>query len=326
MVMPIVDLNMVFERLSGFPIRTFEEGDVVLCEGSRTGRLLFLVQGAVDVVKDEWRIARVAEPGAVFGDMAALRIQAHGADVLAVQKSSFVVVDDAASCLKSEPLITLYVAVVQSGRLDAANRQLIAARSELAAKGERHRTCVAALERIGGALRRTIPVTATASLSMAGPAPALRLPGQGRTASRGPMTIIRSVEIAGLLQTSNAVCATIQAVTGATGKAPDISEVSYRFVVNRVLMPMINEAINCVHDGLAGPEDLDAMLGLGAEPAIGPLALADRIGLDVVLDILATLHQATDDPRFQPSPLLWQLVDAGRLGLKTGQGFHKYQP
>jgi 3-hydroxybutyryl-CoA dehydrogenase len=68
------------------------------------------------------------------------------------------------------------------------------------------------------------------------------------------------------------------------------------------------------------------MLGLGAEPAIGPLALADRIGLDLVLDILETLHQATDDPRFQPSPLLRQLVDAGRLGLKTGQGFHKYQP
>jgi 3-hydroxybutyryl-CoA dehydrogenase len=87
---------------------------------------------------------------------------------------------------------------------------------------------------------------------------------------------------------------------------------------------MINEAINCLCDGLAEPEDLDAMLRLGGEPAIGPLALADRIGLDVVLDILDTLHQATDDPRYQPSPLLRQLVHAGSLGVKTGQGLHKY--
>jgi CRP/FNR family cyclic AMP-dependent transcriptional regulator len=127
--MPIVDLELVFERLSDFPIRTFEEGDVVLSAGSRSGRLLFLIHGAVDVVEDQWRIARVTEPGAVFGDMAALRSRPHEADVLAVRRSSFVVVDDGASCLKTEPLVALYVAVVQSGRLDAADRQLIAARA-----------------------------------------------------------------------------------------------------------------------------------------------------------------------------------------------------
>jgi 3-hydroxybutyryl-CoA dehydrogenase len=235
------------------------------------------------------------------------------------------VVDDAASCLKTEPLIALYVAVVQSGRLDAANRQLIAARRELGAKGQRHRMCVAALDRIGGALHRTIGVTASSSISVTRPPAASRLSDQAVDMTLlGPVTIMPWVEIAGLLQTTNAVCETIQEVTGAIGKAPAVSPVNYRFVVNRVLVPMINEAINCLYDGLAEPEDLDAMLGLGAEPAIGPLALADRIGLHVVLDILDMLYQATDDPKYQPSPLLRQLVRAGSLGLKTGQGFHKY--
>jgi len=322
--MPIVDLEMVFERLSVFPIRTFEKGDVVLSDGSRTGRLLFLVQGAVDVVKDQWPIARVAEPGAVFGDMAALRSQPHAADVLAVRRSSFVVVDDAASCLKTEPLIALYVAVVQSSRLDGANRQLIAARCQLSAKGERHRMCVAALDRIGGALRETIPATSPSILATKSPA-ASRLPEQAVDVTLGgPAALMQLVEIACLLQTSDAVSETIQEVTGAVGNAPHVSQVSYRFAVNRVLVPMINEAINCLYDGLAAPEELDAMLALGAAPPIGPLALADRIGLDVVLDILDTLYQATDDPRYQPSPLLRQLVHAGSLGLKTGQGFHTY--
>ena len=89
--MPMVDLEAVFERLSAFPILVFEQGDVVLAEGSATGRLLFLIQGAVDVVKDQWQIAHVVEPGAVFGDMAALRGQPHSADVIAVQPSSFFV-------------------------------------------------------------------------------------------------------------------------------------------------------------------------------------------------------------------------------------------
>jgi hypothetical protein len=259
----------------------------------------------VDVVKEEWHIVRVAELGAVFGDMAALRSQPHGADVVAVQRSSFIVVYDAAACLKTESLIAHYVAVVQSGRLDAANRQLIAARCELAAKGQRHRTCVAALDRIGGALCQTIAAAASPSISVTRPPAAARLAEQAVDMTLlGPVTIMQWVEIADLLQTTNAVCETLREATGAIGKAPGVSPVNYRFVLNRVLVPMINEAINCLYDGLAAPEDLDAMLGLGGEPAIGRLALADRIGLDVVLDILDMLYQATDDPKYQASPLL----------------------
>jgi CRP/FNR family cyclic AMP-dependent transcriptional regulator len=81
--MSMVDLEWLFERLSGLPIRTFETGEVVLAEGTKTGRLLFLIQGAVEVSKDGWHIARVDKPGAVFGEMAALRDQPHSADVVA---------------------------------------------------------------------------------------------------------------------------------------------------------------------------------------------------------------------------------------------------
>jgi CRP/FNR family transcriptional regulator, cyclic AMP receptor protein len=150
--MPMVDLEAVFERLSAFPILVFERGDVVLAEGSATGRLLFLIQGVVDVVKDQWQIARVVEPGAVFGDMAALRGQPHSADVIAVQPSSFFVIDNAATFLRNEPLIALYVAVIQSARLDAVNRHLIDAKRLLTATGQQDPMFNAVLDRIGSAL------------------------------------------------------------------------------------------------------------------------------------------------------------------------------
>ena len=113
-----------------------------------------MLQGAVDVVKDGWHIARVDKPGAVFGDMAVLRDQPHSADVVTFQRSSFFVVTDAAAFLRTEPLIALYIAVVQSGRLDAANRSLIVAKSRFAGKNEEDRAFVATLEQIGAALHR----------------------------------------------------------------------------------------------------------------------------------------------------------------------------
>ncbi len=152
--MPMVDLESVFDRLSGYPIQAFQEGTFVLAEGSRTGRLLFLLQGVVDVVKDGWHIARVDKPGAVFGDMAVLRNKPHSADVVVIQRSSFFVVDDAAAFLRTEPLIALYIAGVQSARLDCANHSLIRARRQLLAKGEQDPAVVAMLDEIGSALHR----------------------------------------------------------------------------------------------------------------------------------------------------------------------------
>jgi CRP/FNR family cyclic AMP-dependent transcriptional regulator len=152
--MAMVDLESVFDRLSGSPIRTFREGECVLAQGGRTGQLLFLLRGAVDVVKDGWHIARVDKPGAVFGDMAVLRDKPHSADVVVIQRSSFFVVDDAATFLRTDPLIALYIAGVQSARLDSANHSLIRARRQLLAKGEHDSTVVAILDEIGSALHR----------------------------------------------------------------------------------------------------------------------------------------------------------------------------
>jgi 3-hydroxybutyryl-CoA dehydrogenase len=136
-----------------------------------------------------------------------------------------------------------------------------------------------------------------------------------------PVPIMQLVEIIRALQTSDEVCDTIIEVTEAIGKTPHVSKDSYGFVVNRVLVPMINEAINCVYEGLASPEDVDSMLKLGANHPMGPLALGDLIGLDIVLDIMETLYGGFDDPKYRPSPLLKQMVYAGYLGRKTGRGF-----
>lgn len=139
-----------------------------------------------------------------------------------------------------------------------------------------------------------------------------------------PVPIMQLVEIIRALQTNDAVCDAITDVTKAIGKTPRVSKDSYGFVVNRVLVPMINEAINCLYEGLASPEDVDSMLKLGANHPMGPLALGDLIGLDIVLDIMETLYGGFDDPKYRPSPLLKQMVDAGYLGRKTGRGFFTY--
>jgi CRP-like cAMP-binding protein len=152
--MPMVDLETVFDRLSGSPIRIFREGECVLPQGGRTGQLLFLLQGAVDVVKDDWHIACITKPGAVFGDMALLRDEPHSADVVAVAQSSLYVVNDAASFLLDEPLIALHIAAVQSERLDSANRSVIAARNQVLAGAHGPAQVVALLDEIGSALHR----------------------------------------------------------------------------------------------------------------------------------------------------------------------------
>jgi 3-hydroxybutyryl-CoA dehydrogenase len=139
-----------------------------------------------------------------------------------------------------------------------------------------------------------------------------------------PVPLMKLVEIIRALQTEDAVADAVLRAAEAIGKTPRVSKDSYGFVVNRVLVPMINEAINCVHEGVATPEDVDSMMMLGANHPIGPLALADLIGLDVVLDIMQTLQGGFDDPKYRPSPLLKQMVSAGYLGRKSGRGFADY--
>jgi len=140
-----------------------------------------------------------------------------------------------------------------------------------------------------------------------------------------PVPLMQLVEIIRALQTSDEVCETIVKLTETIGKKARVSKDSYGFVVNRVLIPMINEGINCVYEGLAAPEDVDAMMKLGANHPMGPLSLADLIGLDIVLDIMQTLYNGFDDPKYRPSPLLKQMCDAGYLGRKSGKGFFTYE-
>lgn len=141
-----------------------------------------------------------------------------------------------------------------------------------------------------------------------------------------PVPVMQLVEIIRALQTTDPVAEAVTDLTRAIGKTPRVSKDSYGFIVNRLLAPQINEAINCVYEGLATPEDIDSMMKLGANHPMGPLSLGDLIGLDVVLNIMETLYNGFDDPKYRPSPLLKQMVSAGYLGRKTGKGFFEYPP
>jgi 3-hydroxybutyryl-CoA dehydrogenase len=139
-----------------------------------------------------------------------------------------------------------------------------------------------------------------------------------------PVPVMQLVEIIRALQTTDAVAEAVSDLTVAIGKTPRVSKDSYGFIVNRLLAPQINEAINCVYEGLASAEDIDSMMKLGANHPMGPLSLGDLIGLDVVLNIMETMYHGFDDPKYRPSPLLKQMVAAGYLGRKTGRGFAVY--
>jgi 3-hydroxybutyryl-CoA dehydrogenase len=139
-----------------------------------------------------------------------------------------------------------------------------------------------------------------------------------------PVPVMKLVEIVRGMDTSDEVYAEIESLTRALGKEP-VSVNDYPgFVSNRVLMPMINEAIYCVYEGVASPEGVDSVMKLGMAHPMGPLRLADFIGLDVCLAIMNVLYEGFRDPKYRPCPLLVKMVDAGRLGDKTGQGFYSY--
>ena len=124
--------------------------------------------------------------------------------------------------------------------------------------------------------------------------------------------------------TSDETTRTVMELTAALGKTPVEVHDYPGFVSNRVLMPMINEAIFCVYEGVATPEAIDTVLKLGMAHPMGPLALADFIGLDVCLAILGVLHDGLGDDKYRACPLLKRMVAAGELGRKSGKGFYAY--
>jgi 3-hydroxybutyryl-CoA dehydrogenase len=139
-----------------------------------------------------------------------------------------------------------------------------------------------------------------------------------------PVPLMSLVEIIRGLATSDETYEAIRATAEKLGKTPVQVHDSPGFVSNRVLMPMINEAVFALYEGVASKEDIDTVMKLGMNHPMGPLTLADFIGLDVCLDILNVLYDGFKDPKYRPCPLLVKMVQAGRLGRKSGEGFYSY--
>ena len=140
-----------------------------------------------------------------------------------------------------------------------------------------------------------------------------------------PVPVLKLVEVIRAEQTSDSTVARIEALARELGKTPVAMADSPGFAVNRLLVPMINEAAFLLQEGAATAADIDESMKLGAAHPMGPLALADLIGLDVCLAIMEVLQEGFGDPKYRPCPLLKRMVAAGYLGRKTGRGFHVYQ-
>jgi len=139
-----------------------------------------------------------------------------------------------------------------------------------------------------------------------------------------PVPVMQLVEIIRGLATSDSTYETTRGLVERFGKTPAQANDFPGFIANRILLPMINEAIFCLYHGVGKREDIDTVMKLGMNHPMGPLALADLIGLDTCLAIMNTLQQGLGDPKYRPCPLLRQYVEAGWLGRKTGRGFYTY--
>jgi 3-hydroxybutyryl-CoA dehydrogenase len=137
--------------------------------------------------------------------------------------------------------------------------------------------------------------------------------------------MMQLIEVVRGLATSDATADTVVKLSGDLGKTPVVVNDSPGFVSNRVLMPMINEAVYCLYEGVGSAEAIDQVMKLGMNHPLGPLALADLIGLDTCLFILEVLHNDLGEDKYRPCPLLRKHVDAGWLGRKAGRGFYSYE-
>jgi 3-hydroxybutyryl-CoA dehydrogenase len=141
-----------------------------------------------------------------------------------------------------------------------------------------------------------------------------------------PVPVMKLVEIIRGYDTTDAVTKTVVDLSTAIGKVPVTVNDYAGFVANRILMPMINESIQTLFQGVAGVSEIDTIMKLGMAHPMGPLQLADFIGLDTCLAILRVLHEGLGEPKYAPCPLLVQMVAAGKLGVKSGEGFYAYTP
>jgi 3-hydroxybutyryl-CoA dehydrogenase len=230
--------------------------------------------------------------------------------------------------------------LVDKGKLDAADRdaarERLSVAGDLGALADRDLVVEAVVERLdvkrevftrldAACPPHTILSSNTSSISIT------KLAGATGRADRvigmhfmNPVPLMQLVEVIRGLATSQQTYDAVEAAARRMDKTPVEVHDAPGFVSNRVLMPMINEAIFCLHEGVGEPAAIDQVMKLGMNHPMGPLALADLIGLDVCLDILRVLHDGFGDPKYRPCPLLVKMVDAGHLGRKSGRGFHDY--
>jgi 3-hydroxybutyryl-CoA dehydrogenase len=230
--------------------------------------------------------------------------------------------------------------MVTKGRLTQADRDAALARirpstsySDLAkcdavieAATENETLKLDILKRLAAAVRPdAIIATNTSSMSITRLASAVTHPGRFIGMHFfNPVPVLELVELIPGLDTLDDTIERAKALATGIGKVPILVRNSPGFAVNRILCPMINEAIFVLQEGLASAEDIDAGMKLGCSHPIGPLALADLIGLDTLLSVLETFYTGFNDPKYRPAPLLREMVDSGRLGRKSGRGFYTY--
>lgn len=171
----------------------------------------------------------------------------------------------------------------------------------------------------------TILATNTSSISITEIAAVTKRPGQVIGMHfMNPVPVMKLVEVIRGYSTTDAVTETVVALSRKLGKTPTEVNDYPGFIANRILMPMINEAVESLFQGIAGVAEIDTVMKLGMGHPMGPLQLADFIGLDVCLSILEVMHQGFRNPKYAPCPLLAKMVTAGKLGVKSGEGFYDY--
>jgi 3-hydroxybutyryl-CoA dehydrogenase len=267
----------------------------------------------------------------------------HGIAQVAAQSGYQVVLVDAAPAALERGQAQIgkgYERLVGKGKLSAEDRD--AALSRLTAAGdlsalasvdlvveavverlEVKAKVLAELDRLCGA--STILATNTSSISITKLAAATSRPEKVIGMHfMNPVPVMQLIEVIRGLATSQETWDAVEAASRKMGKTPVEINDAPGFVSNRVLMPMINEAIFCLYESVGKAEAIDEVMKLGMNHPMGPLALADLIGLDVCLDILRVLQQGFGDPKYRPCPLLVKMVDAGHLGRKSGRGFYAY--